>query len=259
MVSGLKSLKNGQIPLDIDIFIILCYHIMFGSYNHSICNSMKILLVEDEEAISIFIKKGLEAEFFIVDVANDGTDGEKMARINEYDAIILDHNLPGKNGIQICKSLRESGDKRPVIMLTAENEVEKKVEAFDCGASGYMTKPFAIEELVARIRALLRFENKGDDTVLSQKDIELDLKKYTAKRADKFMSLRKKEFALLEYFLRNPEKVLTRSMILEHVWDTNADPFTNTVDVHIRSLRQKLNEGFPEKLIDTVRGIGYRL
>lgn len=243
----------------IDNFIILCYHIMFETYNHSDCKSMKILLVEDEEAISIFIKKGLEAEFFIVDVANDGKEGKKIARINEYDAIILDHNLPGKNGIQICKSLRDFGDKRPIIMLTAENEVEKKVEAFDCGISGYMTKPFAIEELVARIRALLRFENKENDTILSQKDVELDLKKYTAKRAEKFLSLRKKEFALLEYFLRNPEKVLTRSMILEHVWDTNADPFTNTVDVHIRSLRQKLNEGFPEKLIDTVRGIGYRL
>lgn len=232
---------------------------MFEICNHLALKFMKILLVEDEETISIFTKKGLEAEFFIVDVASDGKEGEKMARMNEYDAIILDHNLPNKNGIQICKSLRDSGDMCPIIMLTAENEVEKKVEAFDCGASGYMTKPFAIEELVARIRALLRFENKGKDMILSQKNIELDLKKYTAKRADKFMSLRKKEFALLEYFLRNPEKVLTRSMILEHVWDTNADPFTNTVDVHIRSLRQKLNEGFPDKLIDTVRGIGYRL
>lgn len=221
---------------------------------------MKLLLVEDEKDISTFVKKGLESELFSVDIASDGTHGESMARMNDYDIIILDQNLPHKNGSDICKSLRDAGKKAPIIMLTAEKEVEKKVHALTIGANDYMTKPFAIEELIARIRVLLRDNSQqASSMILSYKDITLDLDKFTAVRNGHILNLRKKELALLEYFMRNPDAILTRSMILERVWDTNADPFTNTVEVHIRNLRQKLNENSEEKLIETIRGIGYRL
>lgn len=221
---------------------------------------MKILLIEDEEEIALFTKKGLESELFTVDVVHDGIKGENMALINDYDILIIDHNLPGKNGIEICDFLRKTGKKYPIIILTAENDMEKKISAFNCGANDYLTKPFAIEELVARSRALLRPQHLNSNTEFSHKDLTIDLKKHTATRAQKTLNLRKKELALLEYFMRNPETILTRSMILEHVWDTNADPFTNTVDVHIRALRQKLNfESSLEPLIETVRGVGYKL
>ncbi len=221
---------------------------------------MKLLLVEDEKDISTFVKKGLESELFSVDIANDGLRGESMARMNDYYIVILDQNLPHKNGIDICQSLRETGRNVPIIMLTAEKEIEKKVQALTIGANDYMTKPFAIEELIARIRVLLRDNpQQTTSTILTYKDITIDLDKFTATRDSCPLNLRKKELALLEYFMRNPDAILTRSMILEHVWDTNADPFTNTVEVHIRNLRQKLNENSEEKLIETIRGIGYRL
>ena len=221
--------------------------------------SMKLLIVEDEKEIAIFLKKGLEAERFSVDVAHDGESGENMARMNDYDIVILDHNLPYKNGITICKTLRELGKTYPIIMLTAEHEIHSKVEALTSGANDYVTKPFAFEELVARIRVLLRNVPENVGSTLRHKDLEIDIKKFTAQRSDKPLELRKKEFALLEYFMRNPESILTRNMILEHVWDTNADPFTNTVEVHIRTLRNKINNGENEKFIETIRGIGYRL
>lgn len=221
---------------------------------------MKILLVEDEEEISLFIKKGLEANFFVVDVAENGNEGEKLGMINSYDVIILDYNIPEKNGLELCKIFRKKGKTFPIIMLTAESDIEKKVEAFSFGANDYMTKPFAIEELIARIKSLGKSSSNIENLdTISYDDLTIDLKKYIIKRADKEIDLRKKEFILLEYFMRNPGTVLTRSMILEHVWDTNADPFTNTVDVHIRTLRKKINDGFDKKLIDTIRGIGYRL
>lgn len=220
---------------------------------------MKILLIEDAEEIALFTKRGLEAELFVVDVAEDGEKGENMALINNYDLIIIDHNLPFKNGIDICKSLREAEKTYPIIMLTAEKDIDKKVAAFNYGANDYLTKPFAIEELVARIRVLLRSKNEDINNQLSFKDVTIDIRRHTATRAQKTLNLRKKELELLEYFLRNPDTILTRSMILEHVWDTNADPFTNTVDVHIRTLRQKLNFDSLEPLIETIRGIGYRL
>ncbi|HCU70483.1 MAG TPA: DNA-binding response regulator [Candidatus Moranbacteria bacterium] len=220
---------------------------------------MKILLIEDEEEIALFTKKGLEAELFAVDVANEGEKGEYMARTNDYDIIIIDYNLPYKNGIEVCKNLRDAGRKFPILMLTAEKDVGKKVEAFANGANDYLTKPFAIEELIARVRALLRHNSQSSSTEFSYKDVIIDLEKHIVIRAQKVLSLRKKEMALLEYFLRNPGTILTRSMILEHVWDTNADPFTNTVDVHVRSLRKKMNIDNLEPLIETVRGIGYRI
>jgi DNA-binding response OmpR family regulator len=220
---------------------------------------MKILLIEDEEEIALFTKKGLEAELFIVDSANDGEKGEYMARTNNYDALVIDYNLPYKNGIEVCKALRDAGKKFPILILTAEKDIEKKVEAFANGANDYLTKPFAIEELIARVRALLRHNPESSSTEFSYKNITINLEKHIVTKAQTILSLRKKEMALLEYFLRNPGTILTRSMILEHVWDTNADPFTNTVDVHVRSLRQKLDVDNSEPMIETVRGIGYRL
>ncbi len=220
---------------------------------------MKLLLIEDEKDIAVFVKKGLESELFSVDVAHDGNEGERLARMNDYDALIVDYNLPFKNGIEICQSLRNLGKTYPIIMLTAEKEMKNKLDAFSSGVNDYVTKPFAIEELVARIRALLRNTPESTSIILKHKDLEVDLKNYIAKRSNKNLNLRKKELALLEYFLRNPGAILTRSMILEHVWDTNADPFTNTVDVHIRLLRNKINATGKEKMIDTIRGIGYRL
>jgi len=219
---------------------------------------MKILLIEDEDEIALFVQKGLQSQLFTVDVAPDGKQGEVMAFVNGYDAIIVDNNLPSKSGIDICKSLRSAGKHFPIIMLTAESEVEKKVKAFNCGVNDYVTKPFAIEELTARLRSLLRKKTENASLILTQKNVVMDLENYTVSRKNKIILLRKKEFSLLEYFLRNPDTILTRSMILEHVWETNADPFTNTVDVHVRTLRKKLNEGFSEKLIETVHGMGYR-
>lgn len=221
---------------------------------------MKILLIEDAEEIAFFTRKGLEAELFTVDTAEDGEKGEYMARTNDYDALVVDYNLPGKNGVEVCKNLRKIGKKCPILMLTAEKDVERKLEAFSSGANDYLTKPFAIEELIARVRALLRpnVEN-ASDTEFIYKDISLDLKNHIVTRAQKPLNLRKKELALLEYFMRRPGTILTRSMLLEHVWDTNADPFTNTVEVHVQSLRRKLNFDSLEPLIETVRGIGYRL
>jgi DNA-binding response OmpR family regulator len=223
---------------------------------------MKILLIEDEEEITLFTKKGLESELFIVDTSDDGIKGENLARINDYDAVVIDYNLPGKNGIEICKSLRAAGRIYPIIMLTAEQDMATKLEAFSSGANDYLTKPFAIEELTARIRALMRTNSPIENnnyTELTYKDIYINLEKHIVTRADQPLQLRKKELALLEYLMRNVGAILTRSMILEHVWDTNADPFTNTVDVHIQSLRKKININGAESLIDTIRGVGYRL
>lgn len=223
---------------------------------------MKILLIEDEEEITLFTKKGLESELFIVDTSDDGIKGENLARINDYDAVVIDYNLPGKNGIEICKSLRAVGRIYPIIMLTAEQDMATKLEAFSSGANDYLTKPFAIEELTARIRALMRTNSpieSNNYTELTYKDIYINLEKHIVTRADQPLQLRKKELALLEYLMRNVGAILTRSMILEHVWDTNADPFTNTVDVHIQSLRKKININGAESLIDTIRGVGYRL
>lgn len=220
---------------------------------------MKLLLIEDEEEIALFTRRGLESELFVVDVAEDGKQGEQMARLNDYDALIVDYNLPSMNGVEICQSLRLAGKKFPIIMLTAENDVEKKLAAFTNGANDYLTKPYAIEELVARVRASLRTNPQISSVEFCHQDVCINMEKHTVTRAGKLLNLRKKELALLEYFMRNPGTILTRSMILEHVWDTNADPYTNTVDVHVRALRKKINIDNLEPLFETIRGIGYRL
>ncbi len=220
---------------------------------------MRILVIEDEKGISNFIKKGLEAEYFTVDTAFDGEEGLNLAQINEYDVIVLDIRLPKKNGIEVCKELRKENSSVPIIMLTVEGDVKIKVETLNAGADDYLVKPFSLEELIARIRALLRREKKITGDVLQIDDLVLDTVSHKVKRGEKEINLSRKEFALLEYLMRNPGVVLTRGMILEHVWDMNADPFTNTVDVHIRFLRKKIDEGFKKKLIKTVHGSGYKI
>jgi len=220
---------------------------------------MRILIVEDEKEIASFIKKGLQAEYFAVDVALDGEKGLWLARINNYDAIVLDIKLPKIDGQEVCRELRKEKKEVPIIMLTVKNDTETKVQCLNIGADDYLTKPFSFEELLARIRALLRREKsmKGDKFKIG--DLELDTMTHGVSRARTPINLSRKEFVLLEYFMRNPGLVLTRNMILEHVWDMNADPFTNTVDVHVKFLREKINKGFGKKLITTVHGCGYTI
>lgn len=221
---------------------------------------MRVLVVEDETSIASFIVNGLKAEHFAVDWASDGEKGLMWAKVNPYDVAVLDINLHGeRNGLEICRAIREKGKSFPIIMLSITNDARTKIEALNIGADDYLTKPFFIAELVARIKALLRREKKLTGPKLEVGDLVMDTIAHSVKRAGKAVTLNKKEFALLEYFMRNPGTTLTRSMILEHVWDVNADPFTNTVDVHVRFLRSKIDDGHKAKLLKTVHGYGYKI
>ncbi|MEK7828275.1 MAG: response regulator transcription factor [Deltaproteobacteria bacterium] len=217
---------------------------------------MRILVVEDEKKVEGFIKKGLEEESYAVDVAYDGIEGEYLASTNDYDAIILDIMLPKKNGIDVVKNLRSKDIKTPVLLLTARDAVDDKVKGLDSGADDYLSKPFAFEELLARVRALMRRKGYGI-TELKFADLVLDQATRKAKRGDTVIDLTSKEYGLLEYFLRNPNKVLTRTMIAEHVWDYSFDSDTNIIDVYVNHLRNKIDKEPFKKLIHTVRGIGY--
>lgn len=219
---------------------------------------MRVLLVEDEQNVASFLKKGLEEEFYTVDVAEDGADGFAMATSKEYDCIILDVMLPEISGIEICKKLRSSNVKTPILMLTALDSVGSKVEGLESGADDYLTKPFAFSELLARIRALLR---RAPDSLseLILNDLRMDLLSRRVFRGDQEIILTQKGFAILEYFLRNKGRVLSRTQIIENIWGYNFDPNTNVVDVHIKFLREKIDKGFDKKLIHTVRGSGYVL
>ena len=218
---------------------------------------MRILLIEDENNIAAFIKKGLEEEYYTVDVAQNGSDGLNMAMSNEYDLIIMDLRLPGKmNGIALCKELRGIGFKTPILMLTALDTVDNKVEGLESGADDYMTKPFAFAELLARVRSL----GRRKDNFLSQlsiADLRIDLLSRRVFRADHEIILSPKDFSILEHLLRNKGRVLSRTQIIEKVWGYDFYPDTNVVDVHIKFLREKIDKDFDTKLIHTVRGIGY--
>ena len=221
---------------------------------------MKILLIEDEREIAQFIINGLKAEHFAVDWAEGGAKGLMWAKVNPYDVAIIDINLGhGENGIDICGAIRAKGRMFPIIMLSIVNDAHTKIEALNIGADDYLTKPFFVAELLARIRALLRREKKLTGPKLVIADLEMDTLAHTVTRAGVEIKLNRKEFTLLEYFMRNAGTTLTRQMILEHVWDINADPFTNTVDVHVRFLRAKIDEGHEQKLIKTVHGYGYKI
>jgi len=220
---------------------------------------MRILIVEDEEEIASFIKKGLEAERFSVDHADDGKKGLWLAKTNDYDLIILDIKMPEKDGLEVCRELREERKSPPILMLGVKTETSVKVEALNTGADDYLTKPFSFEEFLARIRALLRCGKAIAGPKLKVADLEMDTVAYKVTRAGRPIKLTKKEFSLLEYFMRNVGAVLTRNVILEHVWDMNANPFSNTVDVHVQFLRKKIDAGHKRKLIQTIRGSGYKM
>lgn len=219
---------------------------------------MRILLVEDEKNVAAFIKKGLEEEFYTVDVAENGADGFLIANSNGYDLMVLDIMLPEMNGIELCKRLREKGIKTPILMLTAIDSLSSKVEGLESGADDYLTKPFAFTELLARIKALLR-RASGSVSGLFLEDLRVDLLSRRVFRGDKEIILTPKEFSLLEYLLRNKGRVISRNQILENIWGYNFDPNSNVVDVHIKFLREKTESGFSRKLIHTVRGAGYIL
>lgn len=219
---------------------------------------MRILLVEDERNVAAFIKKGLEEEFYSVDIAEDGTEGLLMAKSNDYDLIILDIMLPGMDGIEICKKIRERDRKVPILMLTAVDSIESKVQGLESGADDYLTKPFAFSELLARIKALLR---RVPDSIseLTIDDLRMELLSRRVYRGNREINLTPKEFSLLEYLLRNSGRVLSRTQIIENVWGYNFDPGSNVVDVHIKFLREKIDSNSGKKLIHTIRGAGYIL
>lgn len=217
---------------------------------------MRVLVVEDERRIANNIKVGLEQENYAVDVAYDGVSGYDLAAIEDYDLIILDLMLPGKSGLEICRDLRAGKIQTPILLLTARSQIRDKVTGLDSGADDYLTKPFAFEELLARIRALTRRPKQANKPVLSAGNLTLDPVKLVVKRGQKPLPLSRKEFSLLEYLIRNKGKVLSKEQIINHVWDYDADILRNTVEVNIKNLRRKL--GRPE-LIQTVRGFGYKI
>lgn len=220
---------------------------------------MKILVVDDEVRIAEAIKQGLELDGFAVDMAHDGEDGYNSARADEYDVIILDVMMPVMNGYEVAKKLREDGDKTPILMLTAKDQNRDVVSGLDSGADDYLAKPFSFDVLGARIRALLRRPQEVLDNVLTAKDVELDTVNRSVKRAGKDVKLSNKEFAILEYLMRNKNQIMSKSNIMTHVWDFDADILPNNVEVFINYLRGKIDKPFKdsEPLIQTVRGFGY--
>lgn len=218
-------------------------------------------MVEDEHKIANSIKKGLEQERYAVDVAYSGTEGFDLASTELYDLLILDLMLPGMDGITICKKLREQNNHTPILMLTAKSQTEDKIVGLDCGADDYLTKPFSFEELLARIRALLRRPRATLNSKLVVRDLTMDTSGYKVTRGDVTINLSSKEFALLEYLMRNANKILKKDTIIAHVWDYTADILPNTVEVYIKNLRDKIDAPFPKEshLIQTVRGFGYLL
>jgi heavy metal response regulator len=220
---------------------------------------MRILVIEDEKKVTSFIKKGLEEEHYAVDTAYDGETGLYMAEINEYDLIILDLMIPKIDGLEVLKRIRRNKNSVPILVLTAKDTVEDIVKGLDAGCDDYLTKPFNFMVFLARIRALLRREKIDKEPLLKIADLTLSPVTHKVTRMGREVDLTSKEYALLEYFMRNPDKVLTRTMISEHVWDYHFDSLTNVVDVYVNYLRRKIDKDFELKLIHTIRGVGYIL
>lgn len=218
---------------------------------------MHILVVEDEKKVASFIQRGLEAEHYSVDVAFDGEEGLSRLFDNEYDLAIFDVMLPRRDGFSMLREARKQGIQVPVLLLTARDTLADKVTGLDQGADDYLTKPFAFEELLARVRALLRRGTSTQPTLLTLADVNLDPLSRQVTRAGKKIDLTAKEFALLEFFLRNPGRVLSRALIAQHVWGVDFDTFTNVIDVYVKYLRKKIDADFEPKLLHTVRGAGY--
>jgi len=221
--------------------------------------AMRILVVEDNPKVASMLQDGLRGEKYDVDTVPDGAEGLRQAREGNYDLLIVDVMLPGMNGFELTKSYRNAGGTTPILMLTAKTATEDKVAGLDSGADDYLTKPFAFAELLARMRSLFRRGVLDKTTILTFADLELDTVSHKAKRAGKPIDLTAKEYALLEFFLRNKGSVLSRSIISEHIWDYSFDTGTNLIDVYINHLRAKIENGFSGKLIHTVRGVGYVL
>lgn len=220
---------------------------------------MRLLLVEDDDGIVNFLEKGLREARYAVDVARDGDNALYKAALTEYDAIILDIMIPGPNGLEVCRELRRLGSKVPVIMLTARDDLEDRIRGLDTGADDYLTKPFQVSELLARVRALMRRGHELKPAVLAMGDLEIDTSAQTVKRSGKSLALTAREYALLEYLARNADRVVSRSELTEHVWDERYDTYSNVVDVHINHLRQKIDRNSEQPLIHTRRGAGYIL
>ncbi len=219
---------------------------------------MKILVVEDDPKIRSFIRRGLKEQGFVVEVCADGDQGLSHATGAAYDAIVLDVMLPGRDGLSILRHLREHKNAVPVILLTARGSLAERVEGLDLGADDYLTKPFYMEELIARLHAVVRRTSGEPSSVLQAADLLVDLISREVKRADHDLELTAREFNLLQLLMRSPGRVLTRTQILEHVWGYDFDPQTNVVDVYIRRVRRKIDQGDSASLIETVRGVGYR-
>jgi len=220
---------------------------------------MRILVVDDDRRLCAIVKRGLLEEAYAVDVAYDGEEGECLAEINPYDLIILDIMLPKKDGLEVCRELRAKGINTPILMLTAKDAVEDRVRGLDTGADDYLIKPFAFSELLARVRALLRREALSKSPELKVGDLTLNTLTRQAWRGNRSIELTTKEYTILEYLMRHPNAVITRTMIEEHAWDYDFDSLSNLVDVYIRRLRRKIDNEGEESLIQTVRGAGYRL
>ncbi|EKD99791.1 MAG: Two component transcriptional regulator, winged helix family [uncultured bacterium] len=222
---------------------------------------MRVLIIEDEHKIAGSLKKGLEQETYSVDVSYDGSNGYDMASTEDYDIILLDWMLPKMDGVEICKKLRENNIHTPILMLTAKSELEDKLLGLNIGADDYITKPFAFEELLARIKAILRRPKQTISTILSCDTLELNTSTFNVTRTGKSLKLSKKEYALVEYLLRNKNKIVTKEQIISHVWDYDADILDNTVEQYMGYVRSKIDKVFPKsnKLIHTVRGFGYML
>jgi DNA-binding response OmpR family regulator len=221
---------------------------------------MKILVVEDERKVASFIKHGLEEERYIVETAADGVTGLEMAINNEFDAILLDVMLPGKDGFTVLRELREAGIVTPILMLTARGTTEDRVQGLDLGADDYLSKPFSFEELAARLRSILRRSSPEKTTKMKCADLVLDTVSHLGFRFNKEIELTTKEYSLLEYLLKNKNRILSRSTITQHVWKHNFDPESNIIDVYIKRLRAKIErEDGTKPLIQSIRGVGYRL
>lgn len=220
---------------------------------------MKVLVIEDEKKIASFVRKGLEAQGFVVEVSPHGDEGYGLACSRPYDALVLDIMLPGKDGLSILRNLRERKMALPVILLTARSELNERLEGLNLGADDYLTKPFHIEELIARLHAVTRRAAGTSQSILAVADLKMNLLTRKVARGEQAMEMTAREFSLLEHLMRSPGRVLTRVEICERVWDYNFDPGTNLVEVYIQRLRKKVDGDFQNKLIETIRGVGYRI
>ncbi|HEY1270793.1 MAG TPA: response regulator transcription factor [Terriglobales bacterium] len=220
---------------------------------------MRILIAEDDVALAGFVRKGLEAEHYAVDVSTDGEQARALASELDYDLLVLDLNLPRLDGVAILRDVRSRKTDLPILVLTGRGRIEDRVQCLDSGADDYLVKPFSFSELSARIRALLRRSRLPSESVLKVEDLKLDRVERRVTRGERAIELTSKEFALLEYLMRNAGRRVTRAMIIEHVWNLSFDSSTNLVDVYINYLRRKVDDGSPRKLIHTIRGVGYEL